>query len=58
MQFAWNKKQLKKEIETRKKILNWMMKNNLRSYEAVGKIVAQYVKDPQVINKMMEEDSK
>jgi flagellar protein FlaI len=58
MQFGWNEKQLKKEIENRKKILNWMMKNNLRSYEDVGKIVAQYVKDPQVINRLMEEDSK
>jgi len=58
MQFGWNEKQLKKEIENRKKVLNWMMKNNLRSYEDVGKIVAQYVKDPQVINKLVEEDSK
>jgi flagellar protein FlaI len=58
MQFGWNEKQLKKEIENRKMILNWMMKNNLRSYEDVGKIVAQYVKDPQAINKLVEEDSK
>lgn len=58
MQYGWNEKRLLEEIENRKKILNWMMKNNLRSYQDVGKIVTEYLKNPQTVLKKMKEDKK
>ena len=56
IQFGWDDNRLKQELENRKKILSWMLKQKLRSYEDVGKIVAQYAKDPQVVMKMVAED--
>jgi len=56
IQFGWDETRLKQELENRVKILRWMMKQNLRSYEDVGRIVAQYAKDPQVVMKMVKED--
>jgi flagellar protein FlaI len=57
MQYGWNDEQLKKELELRKKILKWMMKNNLRSYEDVGKIVSEYKKDPKAVLNRIDEAS-
>jgi len=58
IQFGWNDKRLRQEIENRKKVLRWMMEKNLRSYEDVGRIVAQYGKDPQSVLKKIEEEHK
>ena len=55
MQYGWDDTQLKNELVIRVKILKWMMKNNLRSYEDVGRIVSEYKKDPKsVINRIDE----
>ena len=56
MQYGWDDKRLHQELETRKDILRWMMKKNLRSYEDVGRIVSEYIKDPQAVLKKVEED--
>ena len=58
MQFGWDDKRLRQEIENRKKVLRWMMEKNLRTYEDVGRIVAQYGKDPQSVLKKIKEDKK
>jgi len=49
LQNGWNDKALKKEIETRIKILEWMIKNNLRNYTQVGRIVSDFSKDPKSV---------
>jgi len=56
MQYGWDDKRLHQELETRKDILRWMMKKNLRSYEEVGRIVSEYIKDPQTLLKKVKED--
>ena len=58
MQYGWDDKRLKEEIENRKKILIWMMNNNHRSYHDVGKIVSEYVKNPKNVLKMVKDDKK
>jgi flagellar protein FlaI len=57
MQYGWDDEQLKKELEIRKKILKWMMKNKLRSYEDVGRIISEYKKDPKAIINRIDEAS-
>ena len=56
MQYGWDDKRLHQELENRKDILRWMMEKNLRSYEDVGRIVSEYIKDPQAILKKVKED--
>ena len=56
IQYGWNNEQFKQEIENRKNILKWMMKNNLRTYEDVGRIVAEYTKEPENLLKRVNED--
>jgi flagellar protein FlaI len=58
MQYGWDDIRLKKEIDNRIKVLKWMMKTNLRTYEEVGRIVAQYGKDPKSVLKKIKEDKK
>ena len=58
LQNGWNDGQLNQELENRKLILKWMMKSNLRSYEDVGKIVAEYDKDPQSVLKKVKDDKR
>ena len=56
LQYGWSDEQLKKEIENRKNILEWMMKKDLRNYENVGQIVSEYSKDPEKVMKRVKED--
>ena len=58
MENGWDDNRLKQEIENRKKILKYMMKNNLRSYKDVGGIVAEYGKDSEGLMKKVNEDMK
>ena len=57
LQNGWSDARIQQELENRKKILQWMMKNDLRSYEAVGKIVTEYIKDPKAVLKKVYEDT-
>ena len=57
LQNGWSDKNLNQELENRKLILKWMMKNNLRSYDEVGRIVADYSKDPQTLLQRVKEDT-
>jgi flagellar protein FlaI len=54
LQNEWDDKKLEIEIKNRTKILNWMMKNNLRSYVDVGKIISDYSKDPKSVLQQVE----
>jgi len=58
MQFGWTDKRLKQELENRKNVLVWMMEKNYRSYKDVGRIVADYSKNPQAVLKKVKEDLK
>jgi len=57
MQYGWDDTRLQQELEIRKKILKWMIKNNLRSYEDVGRIVSEFKKDPKAVLKRIDEAS-
>ena len=48
---GWSENQLHQELQNRMDVLDWMKKQNLRSYTDVGKIVATYMKDPDAILK-------
>ncbi|ADC64952.1 type II secretion system protein E [Ferroglobus placidus DSM 10642] len=42
---AWSRKELEEELETRKKVLKWMLDNNIRDYKEVAKIIHSYQSD-------------
>ena len=58
LQNDWSEGQLAKELENRKLILEWMLKNNLRDYKEVGKIVSDYSKYPEKLLKKVKEETK
>ena len=45
----WDDKKLNDEIKNRKKVLEWMINKNLRSYKEVGKVISYYHKDPKLV---------
>ena len=47
----WDEKRLQEEIKNRIKVLEWMVKNKVRSYKEVGAIIAEYYKDPKSVLK-------
>ncbi len=49
LQTGWNDKRLRQEIQTRISVLEWMLKENLSSYEDVGRIISEYSKDPKAV---------
>ena len=57
LQNGWSDSRVKQELENRKKILQWMVKKDLRSYETVGKVVSEYTKDPDAVLKKVKEDT-
>jgi len=52
----WNDKQLDRELENRKTVLEWMRKKNIRDYIEVGKIVSEYKKHPEALLKKAERE--
>ncbi len=58
VEYGWSEKDLQRELEDRKDVLTWMIKNNYRSYSDVGEIVAEYKKDKAALMKRVKEDKK
>jgi flagellar protein FlaI len=58
LQNDWSEKRLEEELENRKLILEWMLKNNLRDYKEVGKIVSDYDKYPEKLLEKVREEMK
>jgi flagellar protein FlaI len=58
IQNDWNDDQLKKELDNRKLILNWMMKKNIRDYKVVGDIVSNYMKNSEELLRKAKEELK
>ena len=54
----WSEEKLQKELENRKKILKWMIKNNIHDYKDVGRIVSEYRKYPEKTLEMTKEEIK
>jgi flagellar protein FlaI len=46
---GWSDAQLISEVKNRIIVLEWMRKNNLRSYKEVGKVVADYSREPEAV---------
>jgi archaeal flagellar protein FlaI len=57
MENGWSDAELHQELQNRMNVLEWMKKQNLRSYTDVGKIVATYMKDPDSILQTIKRDS-
>jgi flagellar protein FlaI len=55
---GWSDDQLFQELKNRIIVLEWMRKNNLRSFREVGKIVADYSQEPDVVLEKAKGDSK
>jgi flagellar protein FlaI len=58
MEYGWTDKDLQRELQNRRDVLAWMIKNNYRSYEDVGRIVSEYKKDQASLMKRVKEDKK
>jgi flagellar protein FlaI len=39
-------KQIQEDLKNKEKILNWMIKNNVNTVDGVGRLVAEYYRDP------------
>ena len=48
-QNGWSDEKIYEEIQNRVAVLNWMVKKNIRSYQDVGRIISQYIKDPEAV---------
>jgi len=57
MENGWSDVELHQELQNRMDVLEWMRKQNLRSYTEVGKIVGTYMKDPQSILNNIKRDT-
>ena len=56
MENGWTDAELHQELQNRMDVLEWMKKQNLRSYTDVGKIVGTYMKDPEAILKTIKRE--
>jgi len=50
---AMSSNELNKDLDAKKKILLWMIKNNLRSFEQLGKIMNIYYTNPKLLSEIM-----
>ena len=48
-QTGWSDQRLNQEAKNRIEVLEWMVRNKIRSYEDVGKVVLEYSKDPETV---------
>ncbi len=53
---GWSIEQLNQELENRKKVLRWLQKHNIKTYRELGKIVAEYKKDPETVLRKIDEN--
>ncbi len=50
--------EIEKEIKDKEKILVWMVKNKINSIDTVGKVVAEYYRDPKYILSLVNKNEK
>jgi hypothetical protein len=58
LQNDWTDEQLKRELDNRKLMLEWMRKKSIGNYKDVGKIIADYHKYSDVLLKKAKEEMK
>ncbi len=50
--------EIEKNLKEKEKILEWMIKNHINTVDSVGKIVAEYYRDPENVLKIVERGGK
>jgi len=50
---AMSQTEINKDLENRKKILSWMIKNNQRSFEQMGRVINIYYTNPKLLSEIM-----
>lgn len=50
--------EIKQDLEDKQKILDWMVKNKINAVNAVGKVVAEYYRDPKQVLKIVDKNEK
>jgi flagellar protein FlaI len=50
---AMSQSEISKDLEQKRNILKWMIKNELRSFDQIGKVMNLYYTNPQVLSKIM-----
>jgi len=58
MHTGMTQKEIQKDLQDKQKILAWMVRHKVNTVDAVGKIVAEYYRDPKVILEAVEKDEK
>ena len=58
MHTGMNEKEIEKDLNDKKKILDWMVKNNIKTVDGVGKLIAEYYRDPKNVLKIVEKNEK
>jgi len=51
-------KEIEDYLENKEKILNWMVKNNVNTVDGVGKLVAEYYRDPKNVMDIVNKNEK
>jgi len=58
MHTGMSEKEIQKDINNKQKILSWMVKNKINTVDGVGKLVAEYYRDPKNVLKIVEKNEK
>jgi len=53
---AMSQKEINESLEEKKKILSWMLKHNLRSFEQIGKVMSIYYTNPKLLSEIIKKD--
>ena len=51
-------KEILDDLKNKENILNWMVKNNVNTVDGVGKVVAEYYRDPKNVLKIVHKNEK
>jgi len=51
-------KEIEEDLKNKEKILNWMVKNNVNTVDGVGKVVAEYYRDPKNVLNIVNKNEK
>jgi flagellar protein FlaI len=48
--------EIKKDLKNREKVLTWMVDNEIRDLDSVGKVISHYMKNPEETMKIIDSD--
>jgi len=58
MHTGMNEKEIENDLKNKVKVLDWMVKSNINTVNGVGKLVAEYYRDPKNVLKIVENNEK